>query len=157
MIKPTPAQTKRYYFEDFQIGRVWEIDGPVLSAQEIIEFATRFDPQYFHVDESAAKGSPFGGLVASGWHTVGICMRLICEAYLLDSASLGSPGVDEVRWTKPVRPDDKLRLRMTVLEATPSRSKPDRGTVLHRWEVFNQHDEVVMKMQGYGMFLKRPV
>jgi acyl dehydratase len=148
--------TKKYYFEDFSPGRVWEMQGPTLSKEEIVEFASHFDPQYFHVDEEAAERSAFGGLIASGWHTVGICMRLICEAYLLEAASLGSPGVKEVRWLKPVRPGDRLRLRMTVLESKLSRTKPDRGTVLHRWEVFNQHGEMVMHMEGYGMFARRP-
>ena len=145
----------RYYFEDFTVGRVWEAEGPALSESEIVDFASRFDPQYFHVDAAAAKDSPFGGLIASGWHTVGLCMRLICDAYLLEAASLGSPGVNTVRWTQPVRPGDRLKLRMTVLEAKPSRSKPDRGTVLHRWEVFNQRGEPVMTMEGYGMFSRR--
>lgn len=148
--------TATLHFEDFAPGRTWEIDGPVVTREAIVEFATRFDPQYFHLDERAAAHSPFGGLIASGWHTVSICMRLICDAYLLQAASLGSPGVDEVRWLKPVRPGDRLRLRTTVLDAKPSRSRPDRGTVLHRWELFNQRDELVMQMQGYGMFARRP-
>jgi len=145
----------KYYFEDFTPGRTWELDGPTLTAAEIVDFATRFDPQYFHVDQTAAQDSPFGGLIASGWHTVALAMRLICEAYLLEAASLGSPGVNEVRWTQPVRPGDTLRLRMTVLESKPSRSKPDQGAVLHRWEVFNQHRELVMRMEGYGLFARR--
>jgi acyl dehydratase len=148
--------TKKYYFEDFAPGRTWEIDGPTVSRDEIVEFARRFDPQYFHVDETAAGDSPYGGLIASGWQTVGICMRLICDAYLLESASLGSPGVNELRWTKPVRPGDRLRMKMTVLEAKLSRSKPDRGTVLHRWEMYNQHGDLVMHMEGYGMYGRRP-
>ena len=148
--------TKKYHFEDFAPGRAWEIDGPTLGKEEIVEFARRFDPQYFHVDERAAEDSPYGGLIASGWQTVGICMRLICDAYLLQAASLGSPGVNEVRWTKPVRPGDRLRMKMTVLEAKISRSKPDRGTVLHRWEVYNQHGDMVMHMEGYGMYARRP-
>jgi len=132
-----------------------EIPGPVLTRESIMEFARRYDPQPFHVDEEAAKQSTYGGLIASGWHTVSLAMRMICDAYLLDAASLGSPGVNEVRWLKPVRPGDAIRLRMTVLEAKPSKSKPDRGTVLHRWEVFNQKDETVMTMEGYGMFRRR--
>jgi acyl dehydratase len=148
--------TKRYYFEDFTPGRVFEIDGPTLHKDEMVEFARRFDPQYFHVDERAAEDSPYGGLIASGWHTVDICMRLICDSYLLESSSLGSPGVNEVRWTKPVRPGDHLRMRMTILEAKLSRSKPDRGTVLHRWEMYNQHGDLVMHMEGYGMYGRRP-
>jgi acyl dehydratase len=147
---------KKYYFEDFTPGRVWETAGPTLDKDEIVEFAKRFDPQYFHVDERAAEDSPYGGLIASGWQTVALCMRMICDTYLLQAASLGSPGVDEVRWTKPVRPGDRLRMKMTVLESKISRTKPDRGTVLHRWEVFNQHGEMVMHMEGYGMYARRP-
>lgn len=132
-----------------------EIPGPVLTRESILEYAQRYDPQPFHVDEEAAKRSPYGGLIASGWHTVSLAMRMICDAYLLDAASLGSPGVNQVRWLKPVRPGDSLRLRMTVLEAKPSTSKPDRGTVLHRWDVLNQDSETVMTMEGYGMFRRR--
>jgi acyl dehydratase len=146
---------KKYFFEDFAVGRVWDIDGPTLTRESIVEFARRYDPQPFHVDEAAARESVFGGLIASGWHTVSLCMRMICDAYVLDAASMGSPGVNEVRWLKPVRPGDTLRMRMSVLEAKPSTSKPDRGTVLHRWEVFNQNDELVMRMEGYGMFRRR--
>jgi acyl dehydratase len=150
------AREKKYFFEDFEVGRVWEIAGPTLTKESIVEFASRYDPQPFHVDEEAAKHSVFGGLVASGWHTVSLCMRMICDAYVLDAASMGSPGVNEVRWLKPVHPGDTIRLRMSVLEAKPSTSKPDRGTVLHRWEVFNQKNELVMRMEGYGMFKRRP-
>ena len=145
----------KYYFEDFPAGMVAEISGPTLTKESILDFARRYDPQPFHVDETAAKQSIYGGLIASGWQTVSLCMRMICESYLLDAASMGSPGVNEVRWLKPVRPGDTIRLRMTVLEAKPSTSKPDRGTVLHRWEVFNQQGELVMKMEGYGMFRRR--
>ena len=147
--------TKKYYFEDFTPGRVWEMDGPTLGKDEIVDFARRFDPQEFHVDERAAEDSPYGGLIASGWQTVALCMRMICDTYLLQAASLGSPGVNEVRWTKPVRPGDRLRMKMTVLESKISRSKPDRGTVLHRWEVFNQRGEMVMHVEGFGMAARR--
>jgi len=149
------AKPFKYWFEDFAVGMRLEVPGPVLTRDSIMEFARRYDPQPFHVDEEAAKQSTYGGLIASGWHTVSLAMRMICDAYLLDAASLGSPGVNEVRWLKPVRPGDAIRLRMTVLEAKPSKSKPDRGTVLHRWEVFNQKDETVMTMEGYGMFRRR--
>ena len=145
----------KYWFEDFPVGMVVEIPGPTLTRESIVEFASRYDPQPFHVDEAAAKESDFGGLIASGWHTVSLAMRMICDAYLLDAASLGSPGVNQVRWLKPVRPGDTIRLRMSVLEAKPSMSKPDRGTVLHRWEVLNQKDEIVLSMEGYGMFRRR--
>src|SRR3990170_3565485 len=145
------AGGKKYYCEDFPPGMRVELAGPTLTREEIIEFAKRYDPQPFHVDEEEAKHSIFGGLVASGWHTVSLCMRLMCDAYLLDAASLGSPEVKRVQWKHPVRPGDTLKLRMEVLAAQPSRSKPDRGVVLHRWEVFNQRGECVMTLDGYGM------
>jgi acyl dehydratase len=147
--------TLKYYFEDFPVGFVTESVARTLGEDEIIAFARQYDPQYFHVDPAAAKQSIYGGLIASGWQTVALCMRMIYDAYLGEAASLGSPGVNEIRWLKPVRPGDAIRLRMSVLEAKPSASKPDRGTVLHRWEVFNQQDEVVMRMEGYGMFRRR--
>jgi acyl dehydratase len=146
---------KKYHFEDFPVGMILELAGPTLTKESIVEYARRYDPQPFHTDEEAAKHSVFGGLIASGWHTVSLCMRMICDAYVLDAASMGSPGVNEVRWTKPVRPGDTLKLRMTVVDAKPSTSKPDRGTVLHRWEVFNQNGELVMTMEGYGIFKRR--
>jgi acyl dehydratase len=149
------VSAKKYHFEDFPVGMVLELAGPTLTKESIVEYARRYDPQPFHTDEEAAKHSVFGGLIASGWHTVSLCMRMICDAYVLDAASMGSPGVNEVRWTKPVRPGDTIKLRMTVVDAKPSTSKPDRGTVLHRWEVFNQNGELVMHMEGYGIFRRR--
>ncbi len=148
--------TVQYYFEDFPVGMTREMQGPALTEAEIIEFASKYDPQYFHVDTERAKESIYGGLIASGWQTVGLCMRLVCDAYLLQAASLGSPGVKDVNWRKPVRAGDRLRLRMTVIESKPSQSKPDRGLVLHRWELFNQRDEQVLDMNGYGMYSRRP-
>lgn len=147
--------TVKYYFEDFQPGQVREIQGPAVTGAEIVEFARKYDPQPFHIDEDAAKSSFYGGLIASGWQTVSLCMRLMCDLYLLESASLGSPGVDEIRWVKPVRPGDRLRLRMFVLETRISRSRPEMGSVRARWEVFNQNDEQVMHMTGWGMFGRR--
>ena len=120
-----------------------------------MEFARQFDPQPFHVDEEAARHSMFGGLIASGWHTCALAMRMMCDAYLLEAASLGSPGVENLRWLKPVRPGDVLRVRTTVLEARPMESKPHIGLVRNRWDVFNQKDETVMQMEGYGMFRRR--
>ena len=149
------ARDRKYYFEDFVPDSVWETDGPTLTEKDIVEFGLKYDPQYFHVDDEAAKRSPYGGLIASGWQTVSLCMRMTCDSHLLDSASLGSPGVDKLRWIRPVRPGDSLRMRMTVLSATPSQSKPDRGTIFNRWEIFNQHDELVMVMEGYGIIARR--
>ena len=145
----------KYYWEDFYPGQVLEAGGVSLSEDEIIEFARKYDPQPFHVDREKAKQSFFGGLIASGWQTAGVCMRLICDVYLLESASLGSPGVDEVRWVKPVRPGDTLRLKYTVTETRASTSRPDMGTVRGRSEVYNQHGELVMHMSGVGMFSRR--
>ena len=147
---------RKYYFEDFAPGDVWEMESPVLTKEEIVDFATRFDPQYFHVDEAAAKNSPYGGLIASGWHTVSLCMRMMCDRYLLNCVSLGSPGVEHLRWLHPVRPGDRLRMKMTVIEAKISRTKPDRGSVLHHWEVVNQEGQLVMIMDGHGILGRRP-
>jgi acyl dehydratase len=145
----------KYYWEDFPVGKVMDLGTCQVTREEVIEFASRFDPQPFHVNEEAAKASIYGGLIASGWHTTGMTMRLMCDGYLLESASLGSPGVDQVRWLKPVRPGDTLTARMTVLESRASTSKPDRGTVTSRWELFNQKGELVMTMEGMGMFRRR--
>ena len=148
--------TIRYYFEDFSVGRVFDSGTRQLSEQDILGFAREYDPQYFHTDPEAAKQSIFGGLIASGWQTVGVCMRLMCDSYLLETSSLGSPGVDAVRWVKPVYPGDTLRMRATVIAAKPSSSKPDRGMATMRCEVFNQKDELVMHMQSMQMMGRRP-
>jgi acyl dehydratase len=144
------------YFEDFPPGDVRESPSRGVTHDEIVAFARQYDPQPFHLDDEAATRSIYGGLLASGWHTCALYMRLMWETFLKDTASLGSPGVDEIRWVKPVRPGDTLRVRFTVVEATPSRSKPDRGIVRSLSEVFNQHGEVVMTMRGLGLFARRP-
>lgn len=143
------------YWEDFKAGEVEQIGERRVGKDEIVAFAEQFDPQPFHVDERAAKDSMFGGLIASGWHTCSMVMRMMCDAYLLDSASLGSPGIDNLKWLKPVRPGDTLRVRRTTLDARASKSKPDVGIVRNLWEVFNQNGELVMTMEGYGMFRRR--
>jgi acyl dehydratase len=144
------------YFEDFQVGDVREV-GPVsVSEVEIVEFAQRFDPQPFHVDPEAAKASPFGGLIASGWHTTALFMGMFVRAILLDSASLGSPGVEEIRWTAPVRPGDTLAGHSTVTDVQPSSKDPRRGTVFTTNEVSNQDGVVVMTLKARGFFARRP-
>lgn len=143
------------YWEDFKAGEVEQIGQRRVDKDEIVAFARQFDPQPFHVDEAAADASMFGGLIASGWHTCSLVMRMMCDAYLLDSASLGSPGIDKLRWLKPVRPGDTLRARRTTLETRASKSKPEVGIVSNLWEVFNQNGELVMSMEGYGMFRRR--
>ena len=145
----------KYYWEDFYPGQVLEAGNISLSEEEIIEFAAKYDPQPFHTDLEKAKQSVFGGLIASGWQTASICMRLLCDRYILESASMGSPGVDEVRWVKPVRPGDSLHLKSTVLETRASASRPDMGMVRSRSELYNQHGELVMHMSGVGMFRRR--
>ncbi|GAB3947021.1 MaoC family dehydratase [Kribbella albertanoniae] len=133
------------YLEDYVVGTRTEHPGRVLVGQgEIVEFAQRFDPQYFHVDPAAAANGPYHGLIASGWHTAGLMMRLYADQYLSKVASLGGPGVDELRWHLPVRPGDVLRLTTEVLQADRSRSKPDRGLVRTRAELYNQDNTLVL-------------
>jgi acyl dehydratase len=145
----------KYYWEDFQVGETVELGRHTVDREAVIAFAKEFDPQPFHVDEEAAKTSFYGGLIASGWHTCGIVMRMMCDSYLNQSASLGSPGVDSVRWLLPVRPGDTLRATRTILESRASSSKPTMGIVKNRWDVYNQNDDKVMTMEGYGLFARR--
>ncbi len=144
-----------YALEDFHVGHVIEIGQRTVTAEEIIAFASQFDPQPFHLSEEAGRRSIYGSLIASGWHTAAMVMRMSCDAYLLDARSMGSPGIDELRWLKPVRAGDTICARFEVIEVRPSKSKPDRGIVVSIWRVFNQHDELVMTMRGMGMFLRR--
>ncbi len=145
----------KYYWEDFSPGRVFETAKRTLSEEDIVRFAREYDPQTYHTDADAARHSPFGGLIASGWQTAAVGMRLMCDGYLLETSCVGSPGMDELRWTKPVRPGDTLRMRSTVIDATPSRKQPNRGTVQFHWEIFNQNDELVLSIRGRQLFLRR--
>jgi acyl dehydratase len=133
------------YFEDYQLGVTYEFtDSITLDQRRMIEFGTEFDPQTFHVDPDAPD--PFGGLIASGWHTAGVMMRLLADNFLSKVATLASPGIDEIRWLQPVRPGDTLHLRVTVVGSKRSASKPDRGVIHSGIEVINQDDRVVMTM-----------
>jgi acyl dehydratase len=143
------------HWEDFQVGQVVEVGPVTVSEAEIVEFATRFDPQPFHIDAEAAKGSPFGGLIASGWHTTALFMGMFVRAVMADAVSLGSPGVDEIRWTAPVRPGDTLTGRSTVTDVQPSARDPRRGTVFTTNEVFNQDGVLVMTLKARGFFGRR--
>ena len=143
------------HFEDFVPGAVFEYGEIPVTEAEIIEFARRFDPQYLHVDHERAVQGPFGGLIASGWHTTAMMMRLIVDNFLPTRASLGSPGIDELRWLRPVRPGDALSVRLSVLEATRSRSKPDRGVVRTLCEVLNQEKVVVMSLKAMNIIVCR--
>lgn len=145
------------YFEDYLAGSVHEFGPIAVEEAEVIAFARRFDPQPFHLDPEAAQQTMFGGLIASGWHTASLMMRLIVDHYLSRVASLGSPGIDELRWLKPVRPGDTLSVRVTILETKRSRSKPDRGIVRSFIEVLNQTEEVVMSMTAVNFMLCREV
>jgi acyl dehydratase len=145
------------YFEDYVEGAVFEFGPIAVEETELIAFAKRFDPQSIHTDPEAAARGPFNGLIASGWHTIGLLMRLFVEHYLTAVASLASPGVDELRWTKPVRPGDRLKLRVTVSETRRSRSKPDRGLVHSFCEGINQHGEVVTTFKAMNLIGLRPV
>ncbi len=144
------------YFEDFHVGQVIELGRRQVGEDEIIAFATAFDPQYFHTDPAAARRSIWGGLVASGWHTASLFMRLLVDGHLNDVESIASPGVDEIRWLKPVRPGDTLRGRLTILEATPSKSGARRGTLKTLGELYNHKDELVMTLRAISIIGARP-
>lgn len=150
-----PVGIDQRYFEDYAAGLTVEYGAATLEADEIVAFGRRYDPQPFHVDPERAAQGPVGGLIASGWQTAAVMMRLLVEHFLSSVASLGSPGVDELRWLAPVRPGDTLSIRVTVIEARRSRSKPDRGLIRTLIEVLNQRREVVMTMKGMTMMLCR--
>jgi acyl dehydratase len=143
------------YWEDLQPGSVRELGTTSVTADEIKEFAGRYDPQPFHVDEEAGRRSLFGGLCASGWQTCALAMRLTVDNLLKDSASLGSPGLESLKWLKPVYPCDQLALRHTILESRALRKRPNAGMVRSRWELFNQKGDKVLEMDGYGFFGRR--
>ncbi len=145
----------KYYFEDFTPGQTIEHGPRLITREEIVAFAVQFDPQPMHLDEDAGRNSALGGLGASGWHSCGILMRMILDAYLSESASMGSGGVDEVRWLKPVRPGDLLRLRAEVLSSRVSRTRPQMGIVQFRHELHNAHGELVMTMLAPQMLYRR--
>jgi len=140
------------YWEDFQIGERAELGRHTFTEEEIVEFARRYDPQPFHVDAESAKHSAFGGLIASGWQTCAVGMRLMVEGYISQTVSLGSPGIDSIRWLKPVRPGDTIAYRRIVLESRASTTRKGVGLVKHRWEAVNQRGELVLTMEGWGMF-----
>ncbi len=143
------------YFEDYVEGSVFEFGPIAMEEAEIISFAESFDPQTMHTDPEKAAQGPFHGLIASGWHTIALMMRLFVDHYLSAVASRASPGVDEVRWYRPVRPGDRLQLRISILEAKPSRSKPDRGMVVSLLEGINQEGEVVTRLKAMNLLAKR--
>lgn len=144
------------YFEDIEVGRVYESDGRYeVTADEVTEFASKYDPQPFHLDEEAAKDSIFGSLAASGWHTASMCMRLMVDGFLDGEASMGARGIDELRWLKPVYPGDKLRIEIEILDKRESESRPEMGHLRSKLTGYNQDDEPVIEWIALGMHRRR--
>lgn len=144
------------YFEDFEVGQVFELGSRTLTRERMLEFAEEFDPQPFHLDEAAASKSLYGGLIASGWHTGSVLMGLFATGLLNNTSSQGSPGVDELRWLKPVRPGDTLHGRSTILATRASRSRPDMGLVQIQSELRDDDGEPVLSLKSWGLFSRRP-
>jgi acyl dehydratase len=145
------------YWEDVEVGALESFGRYEVTREEVIAFASQYDPQPFHLSDEAAAGTYFGRLAASGWHTCGMLMRMLVDHMeTQDQAGLGSPGVDELRWLKPVYPGDVLRVETEVIDKTPSRSRPDMGSYRGRTTVFNQHDEPVMSLQSIGLIRRKP-
>jgi acyl dehydratase len=144
------------YFEDVEVGETTRFGRYEVTREEIIEYARQFDPQPFHLDEEAARASMFGGLIASGWHTGAMFIRMVCDGMVSTAATSGSMGFDDLRWLKPVRPGDVLSVDSVVREKIESRSRPDRGTVKIESRVSNQRGEVVMSLVSLVIYMRRP-
>lgn len=156
-IPPGPLERPiTLYFEDFHPGQRFRLGRWRVTEEEILEFALQFDPQPFHRDPELARTTAFQGLIASGWQTAGLWMRLYCEEVLLRSSSLGSPGIQEIRWLAPVRPGDRLTGEVEVVESRPSARHPERGTVVMRGQLWDQREEPKMRMTAFGLFGCRP-
>jgi acyl dehydratase len=145
------------WWEDFKVGERSEMGRHTFGEEEIVAFARQFDPQPFHVDAQAAKATPFGGLIASGWHTCAVGMRLMVDQYIGRTVSLGSPGIEDIRWLRPVRAGDTLTYSRTVTESRASTTRAGVGLVKHRWEAVNQSGETVLTMEGWGMYGRKPL
>lgn len=143
------------YLEDYRVGALEEFGDFLVDEAEVIDFARKYDPQYLHIDRERAEDGPFGGLVASGWQTCSIFMRMMVDHFIPTRASLGSPGVDAIRWPKPVRPGDRLRARVIIIESRRSQSKPDRGIVECHAELVNQNDQTVLTIKTVLMVRAR--
>ena len=145
-----------WYFEDFFPGQEIALGSRTVSEEEIIAFATQFDPQPFHVDHDAAANSIFRGVMASGWHICSMTMRLVVDKLMSESSSMGSPGLDGVRWLLPVRAGDTISVSYLTTKVKPSASRTDRGVVWSKWTATNQHGDAVCTIEGMGMFGRRP-
>jgi len=146
---------KTWAFEDFVAGQTIDLGARDVAADEIIEFASEYDPQPMHLDEAAGKASILGGLSASGWHTCAMFMRMLCDAFLLDSTSQGAPGIDKIRWKKPVLAGDRLTGKTRILATRASRSRPTLGLVAMHSELVNQRGETVLELENTNLFLRR--
>ncbi len=144
------------WLEDFEVGQSFRSPGKTFTEAEIVDFAFTYDPQPFHMDKGAAEASIYGGLIASGWQLGAVAFRLLTMMNLFGRASLGSPGVDNLRWLKPVRPGDTITTVVTVRDVRPSRSKPDRGVCYLDYRIENQHGEVVMTLGAPQLLRRRP-
>lgn len=144
------------YFEDFHVGRRFTTQGVTLTESEIIEFAFKYDPQPFHIDKVAAAQSQFGGVIASGFHTLVAGFRMAMQQNIFSACSMGSPGLDEVRWLKPVYPDDTLHMELEIVHAEPSKSRPDRGRIRVAYTVKNQNGEDVLTYTAMQIVRRRP-
>jgi acyl dehydratase len=147
---------KEWYFEDFFPGQEIDLGTRGVTEEEIIAFAREFDPQPFHVDHDAAAKSIYGGVIASGWHTCSMMMRMVVDGLMAKASSMGSPGLDGVRWLAPVRAGDTLNVRYQTVQVKASASKPDRGVVWSKWVAINQHGETVCTVDGMALFKRRP-
>ncbi len=145
----------KLHWEDFKVGFFGAFGPRLITREEIIAFAREFDPQPMHLDEEAARRTMLGGLAASGWHTCSLLMRMIADGFVLNSASMGAPGVDEVKWLKPVRPGDRLTVRATITETRPSKSRPEAGFVRFVYEMVNQNGEPVLWLETAHMVARR--
>ena len=155
-MSPTDAtKTIKYYWEDLAPGSTRQLGSVSPTKEQILSFAGLFDPQPFHLDEAAAQASVFGSLCASGWHTCAMAMRLMVDNFLSEAAGLGSPGLESLKWLRPVFPGDTLSLRHTILDSRPMSSRPDVGLVRTLWEMRNQRGDKVLHMDGWGMFRRR--
>ena len=150
------ATGKTWYFEDFHPGQEIDLGERAVTEEEIVAFARAFDPQPFHVDPDAAAGSLYGGVIASGWHTCSLMMRMVVDGMMCAASSMGSPGLDGVRWLRPLRGGDTLKVRYLTTRVKGSASKPDRGVVWSTWIATNQHGEEICTIEGMGMFGRRP-
>ena len=149
-------QSAPRYWEDYEVGAKYPLGSASFTAEEIVAFARQFDPQSFHIDAEAAKQSMFGGLIASGWHVTAKLMRLFVDHYIDKRTALGSPGLDEIRWLKPVRPGDTLTAWVECVNKVPSRSRPDMGVIHEHWRATNQKGELVLTVKGINMVRRRP-